>query len=64
MVEVRELGLAGVYEITPRRFTDHRSFFSEMYNALGLAATGIWLRRPIADAPNLSDIREYTAHMK
>ena len=33
MVEVRELELAGVYEITPQRFGDNRGFFSETYNA-------------------------------
>ncbi len=43
MVEVRELELAGVYEITPRRFGDHRGFFSEKYSAHGLAAAGIYL---------------------
>ena len=41
MVEVRELGLAGVYEITPQRFDDDRGFFSETYSAPGLAAAGI-----------------------
>jgi dTDP-4-dehydrorhamnose 3,5-epimerase len=41
MVEVRELELAGVYEITPRRFGDDRGFFSETYSAPGLAAAGI-----------------------
>jgi dTDP-4-dehydrorhamnose 3,5-epimerase len=41
MIEVRELELAGVYEITPRRFGDDRGFFSETYSAPGLAAAGI-----------------------
>ena len=41
MVEVRELELAGVYEITPKKFGDHRGFFSETYNAPSLAAQGI-----------------------
>lgn len=41
MVEVRELELAGVREITPRRFGDHRGFFSETYSAPGWAAAGI-----------------------
>jgi dTDP-4-dehydrorhamnose 3,5-epimerase len=41
MVEVRELELAGVYEITPKKFGDHRGFFSETYSASSLAAQGI-----------------------
>ena len=41
MVEVRELELAGVCEITPRRFGDHRGFFSETYSTASLAANGI-----------------------
>jgi len=41
MVEARQLELAGVYEITPRRFGDHRGFFSETYSAPGLAVAGI-----------------------
>ena len=41
MVEVKELELAGVYEITPQRFGDDRGFFSETYSAPGLVAAGI-----------------------
>ena len=41
MVEVRELALAGVYEITPKKFGDHRGFLSETYRAPSLAAQGI-----------------------
>jgi dTDP-4-dehydrorhamnose 3,5-epimerase len=41
MVEVKELKLAGVYEITPQRFGDDRGFFSETYSAPDLAAAGI-----------------------
>ena len=41
MIEVKELELAGVYEITPQRFGDDRGFFSETYSAPGLAAAGI-----------------------
>ena len=41
MIEVRELELAGVYEITPQRFGDDRGFFSETYSVTGLAAAGI-----------------------
>ena len=41
MVEVRELELAGVHEIMPRRFGDNRGFFSETYSAPDLAAAGI-----------------------
>ena len=43
MIELRELGLDGVCEITPKRFGDHRGFFSETYNALSLAEAGIEL---------------------
>ncbi|WP_192799406.1 dTDP-4-dehydrorhamnose 3,5-epimerase [Brucella anthropi] len=38
---VRPLGLDGVFEITPRRFGDHRGFFSETYNAKSFAEAGI-----------------------
>jgi len=41
MVEVRELRLAGVYEIIPPRLGDHRGFFSETYSAQKLADKGI-----------------------
>lgn len=41
MAEVRELELAGVYEITPRRFEDNRGFFSETYSARALSAAGL-----------------------
>lgn len=43
MVEVRKLGLAGVLEIMPRRFSDDRGFFSETYNAEAFATAGIGL---------------------
>lgn len=32
-MEIRPLALDGVYEIVPKRFGDHRGFFSESYNA-------------------------------
>jgi dTDP-4-dehydrorhamnose 3,5-epimerase len=41
MVEVRELGLEGVLEVRPRRFSDDRGFFSETYNAEAFAVAGI-----------------------
>ena len=41
MLEVRQLALEGVYEITPDRFGDHRGFFSETYNASRLAEHGL-----------------------
>lgn len=41
MVEVRQLELAGVYEITPQRFGDARGFFSETYSVPDLANAGI-----------------------
>lgn len=43
MAEVRELELAGIYEITPPRLADDRGFFSETYSAAGLATHGIHL---------------------
>ena len=41
MLEVKELGLEGVLEILPRRFSDDRGFFSETYNAEAFAAASI-----------------------
>lgn len=41
MIEVKELALPGVYEITPRRFGDQRGFFSETYSAARLSEHGI-----------------------
>lgn len=43
MVEIRDLGLDGVLEITPERHGDSRGFFSETYNAAALAAHGVEL---------------------
>jgi dTDP-4-dehydrorhamnose 3,5-epimerase len=43
MLEVRPLGLPGVFEIVPKRFADERGFFSETYNAHTLAQHGIKL---------------------
>lgn len=40
MLEIKELSLAGVHEITPDRFGDHRGFFSETYSAARLAEHG------------------------
>lgn len=41
MVEVRHLGLDGVFEIRPPKFEDDRGFFSETWNAARLAKAGI-----------------------
>jgi dTDP-4-dehydrorhamnose 3,5-epimerase len=41
MIEVRKLGLDGVFEITPQKFGDSRGFFSETYNAANFKAAGI-----------------------
>lgn len=41
MVEVRALGIDGVYEIRPAKFEDDRGFFSETWNAEKLAQFGI-----------------------
>lgn len=40
-MEVRPLGLVGVFEIIPRKFGDDRGFFSETYKAKVLAEAGI-----------------------
>ena len=41
MVEVRPLGLDGVFEIRPRKFGDERGFFSEIWNAESWREAGI-----------------------
>ena len=41
MVEVRTFGLGGILEILPKKFGDHRGFFSETYNAAALKAHGV-----------------------
>lgn len=40
-MEVRPLGLDGVFEIIPRKFGDDRGFFSETYKVKALAEAGI-----------------------
>ncbi|MGX5710953.1 dTDP-4-dehydrorhamnose 3,5-epimerase [Brucella lupini] len=40
-MDVRSLGIDGVFEISPRKFGDDRGFFSETYNAKSLAEAGI-----------------------
>lgn len=40
-MQVRPLGLEGVFEIIPRKFGDDRGFFSETYNKKALAEVGI-----------------------
>ncbi|MCH4539751.1 dTDP-4-dehydrorhamnose 3,5-epimerase [Ochrobactrum sp. A-1] len=40
-MEVRSLGLDGVFEISPSKFGDDRGFFSETYNAKSFAEAGI-----------------------
>lgn len=40
-MEVRSLGLEGVFEIIPRKFGDDRGFFSETYNAQAFSDAGI-----------------------
>ena len=41
MVEVRVTSLPGVLEIMPRRFSDERGFFSEVWNAAALKSAGL-----------------------
>lgn len=40
MTEIRELDLAGVFEIVPRRIADARGYFAEVFNAREFARTG------------------------
>lgn len=40
-MKIRELGLPGVFEMTPSRHGDNRGFFSETYNRAALAEAGI-----------------------
>lgn len=40
-MQVRPLGLDGVFEINPHKFGDDRGFFSETYNAKSFAEAGI-----------------------
>ncbi|WP_273727539.1 dTDP-4-dehydrorhamnose 3,5-epimerase [Brucella gallinifaecis] len=40
-MQVRPLGLDGVFEISPRKFGDNRGFFSETYNGKSFADAGI-----------------------
>ena len=44
MAEFKTTSLEGVYIITPRRFGDHRGFFSESYNERVFADAGIDIR--------------------
>ena len=54
MVEVRPLGLDGVFEIRPRRFGDDRGFFSEVWSRGALAEAGL-------DLDFLQDNHSYSA---
>lgn len=40
-MDITETALPGVLEITPKRFGDHRGFFSETWNKVSWAAAGI-----------------------
>ena len=40
-MEAEKLSVLGAWTFTPRRFGDHRGFFSEVYNASTLAGMGI-----------------------
>lgn len=42
-MQVRPLGLDGVFEVSPGKFGDDRGFFSETYNAKSFAEAGIEL---------------------
>lgn len=41
MIEVRPLGLDGVFEVVPKKHGDARGFFSEVYNREAFQAAGI-----------------------
>ena len=41
LLDVQETALSGVYVLTPRRFGDHRGFFSESWNRARMAEHGI-----------------------
>ena len=41
MIDIRRTALDGVLEIVPRRFTDNRGFFSEVYSANAFREAGI-----------------------
>ena len=41
MVELRPLTIPGVYEILPKKFGDHRGFFSETWNQAALGEAGL-----------------------
>lgn len=41
LLDVQETALPGVYVLTPRRFGDHRGFFSESWNRARMAEHGI-----------------------
>lgn len=43
MLDVKPLGLDGVLVISPKKFGDHRGFFSETYNARSFGEAGISL---------------------
>jgi len=53
-LEISETGLAGVYQITPKRFADKRGFFSECWNRQALAAAGLDLPDFVQDNHSLS----------
>lgn len=40
-MSIKELGIAAVRELTPKKHGDHRGFFSEVYNKHALAEAGI-----------------------
>lgn len=41
MMDIEETGLEGVFVLTPKRFGDHRGFFSESWNSKVMAAAGL-----------------------
>ncbi|MBE9640221.1 dTDP-4-dehydrorhamnose 3,5-epimerase [Salipiger mangrovisoli] len=41
MLQIEETALSGVLILTPRRFGDHRGFFSESWNAARMAEAGL-----------------------
>ena len=56
MLEIRSLGLDGVYEVTPRRHGDQRGFFSETWRHSSLSELGI-------DTDFVQDNHSYSAQV-
>jgi dTDP-4-dehydrorhamnose 3,5-epimerase len=54
MMDISKTALEGVLVITPKRFGDHRGFFSESWNRKTLAGAGVELPEFVQDNHSLS----------